>query len=207
MTGGHGFSAGTGPGAVHAGWVAYVDESMRHPRRGETGAYVLAATMLADTDVEQVRQEVLNLSTASGLRFHWREEMRNRRSEAVGLVKRLPALHQVVVETPLDPSRQERCRRLCLHRLLFDLDAHGVAVVVMETRTRSLNGKDTSAIDAWRSQGLINRTTRVSHADPAAEPLLWLPDIVAGAVSASEAGNPRWADELAPLATIIRTAL
>jgi hypothetical protein len=163
--------------------------------------------MLDKTDLENTRQGVADLATASGLRFHWRKEMHSRRFNAVNMIQRLPVLHLVVVGTPLDPSRQERGRRLCLRQLLLELEVHGVSWVVMEARTRSLNNKDMSAVNAWRSQHLISHTTRIEHADPAAEPLLWLPDIVAGATNASEAGEHRWMDELTPLVTLSRITL
>jgi hypothetical protein len=165
--------------------------------------YVLAASMLDDADLEPVREEVSNLATTSGLRFHWRKESYKRRYDAVNVVGCLPMLHMVVVGAPLDPARQERARRLCLRRMLFELEAQGVTQVWMEARTRSLNSKDVSAVDVWRSQHVISHKIRIDHADPATEPLLWVPDIVAGTANASEAGNHSWSDEIKSLTTIM----
>ena len=185
------------------GWVAYVDESMRLPRSSGPSEYLLAAAMLDDADLEPARETVLELATASGLRFHWRKESHCRRDDAVAVISRLPALHMVVIGAPLDPARQERGRRLCLRRTLFELEADGVTQVWLESRTRSLNDKDVAAVDVWRSQHVISHKIRVDHSNPATEPLLWVPDIAAGAMNASEAGVTRWADVLKPLTTII----
>jgi hypothetical protein len=36
----------------------------------------------------------------------------------------------------------------------------------------------------------VRAVLRVEHGDPRAEPLLWLPDIIAGAAAAAETGTP-----------------
>jgi hypothetical protein len=72
----------------------------------------------------------------------------------------------------------------------------------LETRTSSLNRRDTVMVNALRMRGEIPDTLRVVFAQsygPQGEPLLWLPDIVAGAVSAVHAdGDNRYAAILRP---------
>jgi hypothetical protein len=188
------------------GWVAYVDESMRI-RRSEPAVYVLAAAMFDDTGLDDVRKQVSELVSGPGQRFHWRHESRRLRDRAVSFLGVLPALHLVVIGASLLPSRQERGRRLCLERLLFELEIHGVAHVWMESRTHDLNAKDAAAVAAFRSQRVISHAIRVGHAYPSTEPLLWVPDIVAGTVTTAEAGERRWMDALAPLLTVHRVKL
>jgi hypothetical protein len=108
--------------------------------------------VLHTDDVESTRETARWLSEKPDRRFHWRDSSPAARSKAVGIVAELSALHLVVIGAPLDRRRQERGRRLCLRRLLFELDAHGVAQVFIEARTRSLNTKDLTAVDAWRDQ-------------------------------------------------------
>jgi hypothetical protein len=179
-------------------WVAYVDESMRVPAAGAPGRYILAAAVLHADDVETTRDAVRWLS-GKHRRFHWRDSSPVARDKAVGVVAELSAVHLVVVGTPLDRRRQERGRRLCLARLLYELESADVSMVSLEARTESLNVKDLSAVGAWRAQNIIGHTLAVNHAYPRIEPLLWLPDIVAGAVAAAYAGDEQWRCALIPL--------
>jgi hypothetical protein len=188
-------------------WIAYVDESMRTPRDDTPGLYVLAAAVLHADDVDTTRDEVRWLSEKRHRRFHWRDTLPSARSKAVDLVKDLPAVHMIVIGAPLDGRRQERGRRICLARLLHELESAGVSEVILETRTRSLNAKDLAAVNAWRAQHVLGHALTVEHGYPSEEPLLWLPDIVAGAVHADAAGEPSWRDVLAPLLTEIHITI
>lgn len=176
-------------------WVAYVDESMRQRRDG-SGMYVLAAAVVEATSIPHVRDAAAALARGSR-RFHWRDEEPPDRRKAVDMVAGLDAIHLVVVGVGLDSRRQERGRRLCLTRLLWELDQAGVGQVWLEARTRSLNDHDTAAISALRARKVIIAALRVDFVYPSEEPLAWLPDIVAGAVSAARGdGENRY---LAPL--------
>jgi hypothetical protein len=157
-----------------------VDESMR----ANAGVYLLAAACLDDADYPAARDSVATLAKP-GQRFHWRASSAPVQRKAVALVASLPALHLVVVAAPLDPPRQERGRRHALCRLLYELRGHGVTRVVLEARTQSLNAKDAEAVDAFRAAGVIGSDIVIEHGYPAGpngEPLLWVPDIVAGVI-------------------------
>lgn len=160
-------------------WVAYVDESLRAiPQRA--GYYVLAAAVMPRSACTELRAEVAALARSPGHRFHWRLEDAPDRRKAVDLIAGLDMLHLVVVGTRLDPRRQERGRRLCLARLLQELDGAGVGQVWLEARSPILNRRDIDAVDGFRSQRLIDHALRVDHLYPSNEPLLWVPDAVAG---------------------------
>jgi len=121
-------------------------------------------------------------------RVHWREERPTRRRRLAAAVASLDVRHIAVVATDADPGKQERARRQCLKRLLWELD-HGldVARLTLESR-RERDRHDIAAVTGFRRAHLISSVLRIDHALPAQEPLLWFPDIVAGAVSASRAG-------------------
>jgi hypothetical protein len=157
---------------------------MRSPQDQTEGRYVLAAAVIEQTDVEAARETVRGLALRNRLPFHWRLEQPPRRSKAVDLVAELTALHLVVVGAPLNPAKQERARRLCLARLLHELEVAGVEQVWLEARTPSLNARDIAAVRALRSRRVIHHEIRVDHRYPSDEPLLWIPDIVAGVVGA-----------------------
>lgn len=174
------------------GWVAYVDESMHAASR----SYVLAAAVFEGDLAGALRDSVRVLAPRPGTRFHWRDQVPAGREKAAGLVAGFPALHLVVIGMPTDPRRRERARRQCLGELLFHLESVGVRQVWLETRTASLNSRDMAAVRAFRARRLIRHETRVDHAYPSAEPLLWIPDVVAGAVTAGHAGEQRYRQQL-----------
>ncbi|MGH3655042.1 MAG: hypothetical protein ACRDUA_00130 [Micromonosporaceae bacterium] len=183
-------------------WVAYVDESMRSPGDDAEGLYVLAAAMIEKKHLDAERHRVTrDLALRGRLPFHWRDEPEPRRAKAVYLVAQMPALHLVVVGLPLTPAKQERGRRQCLARLLHELDTAGVEHVWLDSRRPHDNRRDIRAVDGFRKQLLISPTLRVSHAYPAgdqAEPLLWIPDIVAGMITG---GHEEYRDALDPILT------
>lgn len=89
----------------------------------------------------------------------------------------------------LDASKQEHARRQCLARLLWELEPWRVSTVWLEARTQSLNRKDLKVIDAWRSHGKLPAAMRVEFGLPSVEPMLWIPDAVAGAIAAARKGD------------------
>ena len=97
----------------------------------------------------------------------------------------------VVVGTPLDKSRQERARRICMETLYPDLCARGITRIWQEARTPSLNVYDRKMIDALRGKKVLPSTVRVEFAQPREEPMLWVPDAVAGAVGCARVGESR----------------
>ncbi|MGH8879497.1 MAG: hypothetical protein ACRD0P_19470 [Stackebrandtia sp.] len=155
-----------------------------NPARG-TPIYVLAAAVLADDAVDTTRDIVVKLAV-SGPRFHWRHESPRHQRLAVDIVAGLDALHVVVVGMPLDHSRQERARRKCMERLLRELDYVGVTEVLIESRANKPNIKDLQRVNVLRIREAIGPELRVAHGRPLDEPLLWLPDLVAGTVTSND---------------------
>jgi hypothetical protein len=166
-----------------------------------SGAYILAAAMLPAEECDSARSAMAAIRRTHR-RFHWRDETDSDRHKAVELVAGLPALHLVVVGVRLDKRRQERARRYCLRRLLFELNAAGVGQILLEGRSPQLNKWDIEAVDAFRTQGVIppDRPT-VTHAHPQDETLLWVPDIVAGATRAAISGDASFQLTLEPVIT------
>lgn len=62
-----------------------------------------------------------------------------------------------------------------------------VSHIWLETRTQSLNAKDMKMVDVLRSRGMIPNL-RVDLELPTREPMLWVPDAVAGAITAARKG-------------------
>lgn len=184
-------------------WVAYVDESLPKPYGGPA-SYVLAAVVV-EADVSEQLRRTAQLMHVSGPRFHWRFEATAAKKRAIDLVASQPALHVVVVGTPIASDKKaERARRLCLERLLFELETSGVGQVFFEARTEVLNRRDLQVINAFRARGAIGQQLHVAHAYPQgeqAEPLLWIADAVCGAVGADFKGDPKYLATIAQLIT------
>lgn len=158
--------------------------------------------MLDEADASRVRAAVAQLAAEAGAgkRIHWRDESPARWRRAVETIARLEAVHLVVVGLGLDNRRQERGRRHCLRRILWELGEAGVGQAWLEARTPSLNRADTDAVMAMRARREIRPGLRVGFTYPSEEPLVWLPDVTAGAVSAARGdGDDQYLARLASL--------
>jgi hypothetical protein len=180
-------------------WVAYVDESMRQRVDG-SGLYVLAAAVFDPAEADGLRVAMTELS-GRDRRFHWRDVQPAERGKAVTVVASLDALHLVVVGVGLDNPRQERGRRQCMTQLLWKLDQTGVTHVWLDARRPNQNARDQALVAALRARRLLGPNLLMDFAHAAEEPLTWLPDIVAGAVSAAYGDNE--VQYLAPLETVL----
>ncbi|MGW6201236.1 hypothetical protein ACWF0M_34175 [Kribbella sp. NPDC055110] len=173
---------------------AWVDESVivdgpLHP----SGTYTLAAAVLDTTAVDATRDSMRGLTLTRGGRLHWVDESDKRRDRIAAAIAGLDLSAVVVAGSPVHRSKQERARRCCLERLLYELASIGVREVCLESRTATPDRRDIRLVDSARRKGLIPRGFMVGFARPRDEPLLWIADAVAGAVigSASRDGCSR----------------
>jgi hypothetical protein len=81
----------------------------------------------------------------------------------------------------MDKTKQERARRCCLERLLHELGLLAVSQVWLESRSAKPDRRDLKRVDSGRRRRLIPSELQVDFARPKVEPMLWLPDAVAGA--------------------------
>lgn len=79
-----------------------------------------------------------------------------------------------------------------METLLPQLQAAGVGQVWLEARNDRLNQNDRAMVEAMRGQRLLRTEFRVDVARPLDEPMLWVSDVVAGAVKARWDGRPDW---------------
>ena len=173
-------------------WCAFVDESMRQAA-GDQGAYLLVAVVVETARIDEIRQILRSLLYQRQERLHWRDEEPVRRTKIAEVIGGLDLAATVVIGTPLMKSKLERARRKCLEALLPTLEAGGVTRVVMEARTPSLVEADRRMLAAVRGKRLITKGLWVETARPKEEPMLWLPDSVAGAFGAArDRAKPEW---------------
>jgi hypothetical protein len=165
--------------------TAFVDESSRLTDAGY--CYVVAAAVVVQ-DEEDVRDAVRKLPLTPATILHWHSESNRRRRE---IVERVGELHIQAIGAgchPVAAKRQERARARLLTTLVADLAAEGVGHVVIEARQERLNRRDRSTLIAAKKAEIISGLT-YEHVDKRDEPLLWLADVLAGALSLHLAGD------------------
>jgi hypothetical protein len=166
------------------------------------GEYLLAAVIMSEPRRAALRDEALALRI-SGRKLHWHNESATRRAYLVHQLAAMPISSVVVVRTARTAEGDERSRRKCLEGLLVELDRRDVDQAVLEAREPSQNRRDLDLVARLRQGRRLRSRLRVDHAAGPAEPLLWLADIVAGAVREHRI-DPRRHPEFASSVTIIK---
>lgn len=182
--------------------TAYVDESVRE---NAPGVYVLAAAIVPDEHAPALRTALRDLLLPGEKRLHWHDESDQARSHLVKTLSSLGIPAVVAVSTPMGRTRQERARALCLNQLLWELAQDDIAEIVLESR-RQRDSHDASTIGAAKRAKLCHPQVHFQHARPLDEPLLWLPDLFAGAVATERNGQPSYLAALAGLIVIVDVA-
>ncbi|MFJ4014456.1 hypothetical protein [Streptomyces sp. NPDC090026] len=115
------------------------------------------------------------------------------RRDAAQLVAAQNGLNVVAVGTPVPKRKQERARSKSLTALVSELNGFGVDHLYIEAREPTLNKSDISTIARARQTVLPKGSVfRADHVYGHAEPLLWVSDIVAGAVHAHRKGDSQY---------------
>jgi hypothetical protein len=186
---------------------AWVDESVVVGAVGQSGTYTMAAVVTDNARCEDLRRELTDLSIKPGVRLHWVGESVKRRDLIAEAIARMDIASILTAGTPMERSRQERARRCCLERLLYELDRFGVSETWLESRRSVQDRRDLQLIDSARRKRVISQELKVRFARPAEEPLLWLPDAVAGAMSSAVVGEERWLAAMDSVVTIHRVVV
>jgi hypothetical protein len=171
---------------------AWVDESVIVGRDGRPGVYTLAAVVADSANCDEIRDRLRALTLSRGGRLHWVDESSKRRDVIAAAIADIDLAAIVTIGSPMDKTKQERARRCCLERLLYELGLLGVSHVWLESRSAKPDRRDLKLVDSARDKGLIPTDLKVDFARPRMESMLWLPDAVAGAATAANLGEPRW---------------
>lgn len=180
-----------------------MDESIVARHVCEPGAYVLAAVVADPLTSDPVRDKLRDLVLRGKDRLHWRDEQPRRRDRIAQTIADGDFVAIVTIGTPMRNSMQERIRSLCLEHLLLELQELGISQVWLESRSESSNRNDLRAVRDLVGHRMLDREVRVSFRRPLDEPMLWLPDAVAGTVTAAHRGEARWLQMLGPMVTLI----
>ncbi len=161
--------------------TAFVDESLR---QGPNGLYVIAAVVVT-LDFDAARDAARSMLLRGQHRFHWRDENDRRRRLMIDRISELGVGCRAYVCRPVAVRREPRARALCLNGLLWDLWQDDVVELVIESRQEHNDRRDRRTIVGAQRAQRAHPDLSYRFAWPEVEPLLWLADAVAGAVSAA----------------------
>jgi hypothetical protein len=172
--------------------TAHVDES-ESDQGADPGTYILAATVLALSSHEEARSSIRTLLVPGQRKLHWYDDRGEpRRRKIVEAIAQLECQHIVVVKSGDPAVHPERRRRLCMKQLLWELEQLGVRHACLEARERKQNARDRQLLDQLRASRQVTAELRMDHVPGPEEPLLWIPDAVAGAIVADRLAVPQY---------------
>lgn len=175
---------------------AFVDESYRGTSDG-SGVYLFAVVELPPEAEEDLRADLRRALPGRVSRFHWRDDKDSVREKPATILARSAAVSHVLFRCHVDRRRQERARQHALWNLVVGMRERGTAEAVFEARERRQNDKDATTLSAIVSAGVGGPDFRFTFGRPGDEPLLWLPDTLAGmAGTRLTRPGPHWFDEL-----------
>ena len=177
---------------------AFVDESYRAVD-GDRGVYLLSLVTVAADVEEGVRDRLRRCPPGRAARLHWREDSREVRHRGLAVLAddqhRLSGLTVLTVEVAR--RRQERARQHALWNAVHAMHERDVHDLVFEGRQRRQDARDAKTLANIYRLPRLRDCCRHSVGRPLDEPLLWLPDYLAGAVGERWiGGDGRYADSL-----------
>lgn len=176
-------------------YAAYLDESSA-VRSEDHQAYLVCAAVVPIRESEALREKLLPLRLKGQIKLHWTDESDARRRKIITSIAELAPMTAVVTHLSIRQHKTERFRRKCLETIYYELADMGVQEVTCEARTASQNKSDLAHIVALRRQKIVTPDFRINHCRGGEDPLLWLPDIVLGAINAMHKGNSWYYDAL-----------
>lgn len=162
--------------------TAYIDESLRR-RPGDCSVYAMAAVIVNSADHDDIRIALESLRLGKSPRLHWREESAARHLVIAGSIAHMPMESIITIHIFSRGLPYERARRLCLERLLYELDQAGVAMATVESRSPRLDHLDLLLVMGIRKARALSENIKVTWQQPTEESLLWGADAVAGATT------------------------
>jgi hypothetical protein len=174
--------------------LGFIDESIH---RGES-VYILACVTLDDFRAETLRTEIRRELLLPGqIRFHWRSENAERRTLALELLAEAHDTAYAYVCSRLQECGDRRARALCFKQLMWDARVEHISGLTFESRQSHNDQIDRATIIGLQRSRIGSPSLFYDFKTPVDEPLLWLPDVMAGAIAASRTGNNLYDDSLA----------
>jgi hypothetical protein len=167
--------------------LALIDESA--PATVQGVHYVISSAVIIDVeDLDHARDRIRKVTAGrKNERFHWSREGVEKREAMVTRVGELCDGMYTVIHHPVQATQQRAARRAALSTLMRVLADNGVPEAWIESRGPQDQADRQVILDGQRD-GWIPSGFSYSFFGKG-EPLLWLPDAVAGAYSQAEIGK------------------
>ena len=167
--------------------TAFADESFRRCADGR-GLFLLTAVVVPDDRQDEIRQALRRRVAPGQQRWHFRTESTASRRRFLRTIAELGQLG-ITASTYCCPTasqrKSERSRARLVWNLVGDLAQRDVHALVLESRQDHNDRKDRREIHWAVSAGVASAKLVYVHGLPVQEPLLWLPDAIAGAAGIS----------------------
>lgn len=180
--------------------TALVDESFRRGVDGR-GYSLLAAAIVPDLASATIERELRDFVQPGQRRFHWRDERPEYREEFMALVAGLAPREVFALaycQVTVNQKKAQHARVRSIWALVDDLRQRDVGTLVFESRQERNDVQDRREIISAQKAGVAAANLVYRHGRPKEEPLLWLPDAVAGAVGDDVARQDRRYVEMLP---------
>ncbi len=166
----------------------FIDESIAKRRGGKRQSYLIAAVFIKEGQQEEIRLQLERLLLPGQIKLHWTDESLKRRRKLCKAVASICPLTVIIEHVAVPQKKTERFRRKCLEHLYATIGQESIASITMETCTPHQNMKDIEHFRYFCGH-IFPQELRVEHVRGGDEPLLWIPDIVLGAVNAAALGD------------------
>lgn len=163
---------------------------------------MMAVAMGDPGEAGWLRETMRGLLLKGQRKVHWHDESSDRRVKLVDAIADMPVEGFVVVRTAGQGDRLERRRRKCLELLLRELDGFGCDRLILESRGSADDRRDRAVLEYLRRRREITAPLRLFHEPGPNDPMLWIPDVICGAVGQARAGEFRYFDRIASRVTI-----
>jgi len=158
---------------------------MRGPDQQE---YLVCAALIPTGSCDDVRERLRPVLLPGQIKLHWTDESERRRRDIVARIVDLGPMSVVVAHLDERSRKVERYRRKCLESVYHELVTSEVFDLTLESRSASQDRKDRAHIVALQGQG-FDRRLRIGHQRGGDEPLLWIADVVLGAINSDYLGE------------------
>lgn len=164
--------------------IGLVDESLRQ-HGGGAGFNFLAVARVRPEVGATARATLRDVLRKGQRRFHWRTDSERDRLRFLEVVANSEVGATVVYQRPVRRRKQEQARVRCLWEAMGQFGVWGIERLLIESRGEPRDSWDRREVIAAQQAGLVPKTLTYRHEAAVDEPLLWIADAVAGAMSAA----------------------
>lgn len=193
--------------ARQKGQIAFLDESYRvKAETAMSSFYIFSAALIDVTDLQWARDRLIAEARANY--WHTTQVAKDNQFERIrgmlSITNEVSQLFVIAVNTDFGDVGLELARKEALIQLASQLLSLGINLAVYETRDTRRRKNADSAILAKASEAGFLAGMRFVQVSPAAEPLLWIPDLVSWSLRQELIGTRKgWFESLRSRAMLV----